>query len=213
MAIEDIKNYIEQNKDKHPVDVLLNQLRASGYPESEIQAYLSGREAAHLQVQAPVQSQISLLGKIGRWIVGFILGAIIIGIALILAFVFIGWSYNIGVPVSPFFSIIAIFVVASLILFFFYWRYRKRSPYIARGFLTAVIGNILLAVFALYLISIFMGFAYIYRAPQDPMSRSLYFYEKRADGSYWLKAYLEDTKNTALRYDQNPGDQYYDVSN
>src|SRR3989344_4190592 len=187
MAIEDIKNYIEQNKDKHPVDVLLNQLRASGYPESEIQAYLSGREAAHLQVQATVQSQISLLGKIGRWIVGFILGAIIIGIALILAFVFIGWSYNIGVPVSPFFSIIAIFVVASLILFFFYWRYRKRSPYIARGFLTAVIGNILLAVFALYLISIFMGFADI-----NP---------------------LEDTKNTALRYDQNPGDQYYDVSN
>jgi len=68
MAIEDIKNYIEQNKDKHPVDVLLNQLRASGYPESEIQAYLSGKDGAPLpaQAQTQIQPQLSFLGKIGK---------------------------------------------------------------------------------------------------------------------------------------------------
>src|SRR3989344_2009763 len=187
MAIDDIKNYIEQNQDKHPVDVLLNQLRASGYPESEIQAYLSGKDGAPLpaQAQTQIQLQLSLLGKIGKWLLGFV---------LYLISQFMGFA-NIN-PLED-------------------ARMKSRD---ARR--VADIKQIQLALELYYDANaeypvnlLLLEPQYIYRAPQDPMSRSLYFYEKRADGSYWLKAYLEDTKNTALRYDQNPGDQYYDVSN
>src|SRR3989344_3921310 len=135
MAIDDIKNYIEQNQDKHPVDVLFNQLRASGYPDSEIQAYLSGKDGAPLpaQAQTQIQLQLSLLGKIGKWLLGLVLGAIIVGVAFGVALFIIFASFGSGMPPpNPFFAITGIFVAAAAVLFFIYWRYRKRSPYIAR---------------------------------------------------------------------------------
>ena len=262
MAIDDIKNYIEQNQDKHPVDVLLNQLRASGYPESEIQAYLSGKDGAPLpaQAQTQIQPQLSFLGKIGKWLLGLVLGAIIVGVAFGAAVYFVFASYSGEMAINPIFIIAGVFIAAGAILFFIYWRYRKRSPYIARGFLAALIVFILLAAFILYLASMFLGLAdinplvdartksrdarrvadlkqiqlalelyydanakypdsldvltpnYIYEVPFDPIKSSPYFYEKRADGSYWLKAYLEDSNSSYLANDNNPGDQFFDVS-
>jgi hypothetical protein len=48
--------------------------------------------------------------------------------------------------------------------------------------------------------------------PRDPLSSQPYVYEKKPDGSYYLKAELAEHTNYALLNDINPGNQFYEVS-
>ncbi|OGZ99636.1 MAG: hypothetical protein A3D57_04075 [Candidatus Sungbacteria bacterium RIFCSPHIGHO2_02_FULL_46_12] len=53
---------------------------------------------------------------------------------------------------------------------------------------------------------------YIPSIPLDPATRLLYYYERRLDGSYYLRAELEDSTTPALRYDFDPSNTFYEVS-
>lgn len=53
---------------------------------------------------------------------------------------------------------------------------------------------------------------FIPSVPHDPLSNQPYGYEKKPDGSYYLKAELEEPTNYALQNDINPGNQFYEVS-
>lgn len=53
---------------------------------------------------------------------------------------------------------------------------------------------------------------FIPSVPHDPLSNQTYTYEKKPDGSYYLKAELEEPTNYALQNDINPRNQFYEVS-
>lgn len=114
MAVEDIQNYIAANQNRFPREVLIEQLRKNGYPEAEIQEALAKQD----KLEGGVSPQ-GAGSKTGSWVLGFLAG---VGILIL---------FTALVPLG------AMLGVAGAI-FLFFW-FRKRSPYFARGVLTALI--------------------------------------------------------------------------
>ena len=157
MAVGDIQKYFEENKDKVSRDVIVEQLRKNGYPESEIQ------QALTLLGQLDVKGLVSVVdqsaaGKIGRFIGGFLTSVFSIFIGNLIGGLFSYFIYSLGRRSSPYLLSGSLFgpligIAGSL---FVYFRFRYRSPYFARG---ALVGLILLVVVAIsFIIFIFYAF-------------------------------------------------------
>lgn len=159
MAIQDIISYIRANEKAYPQDVLIDQLRKSGYPEEEIQAALN--------TSAPVVSSATATdvkvatsgfpwGKIGAWAGGFLLGAVIFGVATVgMLFLAIATAFGGIENIWIFIALgVAIFLVAGGIFSFIMLR-RKHFSFswgilvatIIFGFFTAWAGFMIITQF------------------------------------------------------------------
>lgn len=270
MALQDIFSYIEQNKNKFSLDKLVAQLRASGYPESEIQEVLrkinmgppsrTVADAGGFQVSI---GQASTGRIIAAWVSGFLLavgigiGAGIVFVILALAIAFGGAQaylvYSIG-------AVAAIIIVGGLALII--RKSRLRFPHFVRGIIAGIIGLVVVVLgflmWSQWLVHLFVGGNGIYLngtgaksrdarrvadikqmqlalelyrdakndypdevsllspdyipiVPTDPSSGAFYTYEKRNSEHYYLAAQLEDSSNSALAYDVNPGNILFEV--
>ncbi|GEM_PF-6169363 len=75
MAVNDIVFYLQSNKGKYPLDILLNQLHAQGYPNAEIDQALS-------LISTPdnvthITTTPSAAKKIGKFLLGFLGAAVV----------------------------------------------------------------------------------------------------------------------------------------
>jgi len=280
MAIQNILKYLQDNKGRFSQDVLLGELRKSGYPEIEIQEALKMLSGADVSQppsppSPPPQAKnaapsISPHGKkIGAFILGFFSACAVMIFAVIAYFIialifsllgyrFLGSSGIFGLEYGGSYYIFpALFILLSigvLALIFFLTRYR--FPYYARGLLAGSITFVAIAVIGGIIIwftvnrslnqsrvysrdarriadikqlqlalELFydaknsypeglneLSPTYIPSVPKDPAKQEIYHFERRGNGSYYLKAELENSDNSALRIDLNPGNTFYEVS-
>ena len=137
MAIADITNYILTHKSQYSLDALVEELRRAGYPEAEIQQAMTQERAGggpDTQFSAP-----SFWMKAGQWLLGLVGGvALILLSCWLLFFVRLPFSFfrisGSGFIQILFFSLLSLVVPVAV-----YISMRKRSPYVARGFLSAVV--------------------------------------------------------------------------
>lgn len=186
MAIQDIQKYIEANKNQYPLEVLLDNLRKSGYPEAEIQVAMQS-------ISGPVPAAPP--AKKHRWltITLLTLAAVFVGVSVYLAFA-------IRIPRGPGTSRdarrISDVKQIQLALELYYdaqGKYPNQLDELASP--GSCTGNYLC----------------IPSIPRDPVSGAPYHYEKRSECSYYMSVPLENPDNSALSYDANPGNSLYEV--
>lgn len=282
MAIEQIVSYLKENQSRYSAEQLRQALLKAGYPAQDIDNAIratAGQDAAWgvrtklEQVIAPPPS--SLWVRIVRWVGGFVFTGLLSGLGgLIIGFLgFLYWVTGFRIlPITPeifglhFYKFIfgTITIAAEIGIFF---RLRRRFIYFARGMLTAIILQIIIAILIGAIFIAIEGSFYSGRSsynfsgynapsksrdarrvadirqiqlalelyfdahnraypnelvelepkfipvvPSDPASGQFYGYEKKPDGSYYLKAELEEPTNYALQNDINPGNPFYEVS-
>ncbi|OHA08485.1 MAG: hypothetical protein A3B37_00060 [Candidatus Sungbacteria bacterium RIFCSPLOWO2_01_FULL_59_16] len=150
MAARDAHAYLEANRGRYGLDTLVAQLRASGYPEAEIQAALNALSApgAHTPSVAAIVSEPShTLRKILGWISGFLLGLLIVAGAVAVSGYFFfraafgGWDGGSEEELIAQFLIAAggATVIALGLLYVLFFRGRRRFPMFAWGVLSAAI--------------------------------------------------------------------------
>ncbi|KKS37619.1 MAG: hypothetical protein A3G49_00550 [Candidatus Sungbacteria bacterium RIFCSPLOWO2_12_FULL_41_11] len=163
MAVQNILKYLQDNKDRFPLDVLLGELRKFGYPEAEIQ------EALKILSSADVNQPLSPPGpsphakdatpsilphgkKIGAFILGFFSACAALVIAGIVYFLTLfGYRYFGGYGIlgysSSYYILPVVFIILStgtVILIFFLTR--RWFPYYARGLFVGSITFVAIAV-------------------------------------------------------------------
>ena len=136
MAVEDIVNYIEENKGENSVQDLIEEIRKSGYPDSEILGaieILKQRRASGVDGKNPESDIMGIqqIKKEGSFLLGVVsalafdtIVGVIIG--LIVAFIY---SRLLGTPLFNFvgYQIIDL-VAAGAIDFSFYYYFIKTKP-------------------------------------------------------------------------------------
>lgn len=144
MALQDIIKYIEDNRDRYPVDFLIGELRKNGYPESEISVALERLKGA------PVAAKEERY-KLFSWLAGFFGEGIIsvfVGIALM--------SFRVGFQDVP--IIYASTIVAGpAVLTAIYYSYilKLERKFLARGYFTALFLSYIISVIHIFTYSLF----------------------------------------------------------
>lgn len=159
MAIEYIRKYIEANRGKYSIEVLVDELIKLGYPEEEIRACLAGKETVPGKTPASPATQISLPGKIGRWFLGLIIGGL--GASVSSGFLMYMGSQFLGVVyrwANTIYFLGAILIINSAVLFWVFLRFKKNHPHLSYGIITALVGQIILGIMVIFLIIEISGF-------------------------------------------------------
>ena len=161
MALNDILKYIEANKSRYSLEVLLGELRRNGYPENEIQEALNEFSVPSVPIVShgeAVSSANEATGrKIGAWI-----GGLLASFSLfVLAAVVTGFSYVVsafGGNTDFFFVVAGISGGILLILHIAaFTRLRRYWPNFVRGTMVAciifgIIAGVVVAYVYLYIV-------------------------------------------------------------
>lgn len=155
MAVLDIIRYLGENRGRYAEAELRVKLRATGYPEAEIQEAL--RLTNGVSPSPAVQSSSQALGrKILSWILGFVAGGLLLGGGAIVTGGLVPYSFRyFGFGRL---SLLSLYLVPIGFAVAFYVVMRRRSPYFARGLLVALmIGAGFVVIGILFLMMVFGG--------------------------------------------------------
>ncbi|MEK7066572.1 MAG: hypothetical protein AAB965_03335 [Patescibacteria group bacterium] len=137
MAVEDIVNYIEENKDEHSVQDLVGEIRKSGYPDSEIlgaieilkQRRVSGADISTTKVKNTNNQSVSELST-GQKVLATIGGFLLLP-SLLLLFMLLESSYFFYYIFSIFGSeyrgILSYLLLPIIALITVFWFFNKRT--------------------------------------------------------------------------------------
>lgn len=188
MAIQDIQKYIEANRNQYPLEVLLDNLRESGYPEAEIQAAV--------QSLGGVVPPVPLPTKKHRWLTIALVTLAVIFVGVLAYITLIGsLSSTPHRTRDP--RRVSDIKQVQLALELYYdangGKYPDQIDDLAKPNSCGVSSVCMISL------------------PRDPVSGAPYHYEKWSDCSYYMSVPLEDPNNPILTYDANPGNSIYEV--
>ncbi len=188
MAVQDILKYIEAHGGQYRLDVLVDQLRQAGYPENEIQEALRLRD---ITVPPPPGSSKAIWRRVLIWI-GVFVGLVIVAAVALVVILSINTRPRHTYDVRRIADIKQIQLALELYYDANHNRYPDKLDDLIRQ--DACSGSPCMLV-----------------VPKDPVNSTPYYYEKRSDCSYYLSAVFDDSSNSVLQYDINPGNSLYEV--
>ncbi len=187
MAVQDILKYIEAHGGQYRLDVLVAELRKAGYPENEIQEALRMKD---VPVPPPPGSSKAIWRQVLIWIGAFV-GLVVVAIVALVVL-----SINSTPHRTRDARRISDIKQIQLALELYYdadhYKYPDKLDDLVKQ--DACTGTSCMSIL-----------------PNDPVNSTPYYYEKRSDCSYYLSAVLEDSSNSVLQYDINPGNFLYEV--